>query len=174
MVRLFESTTLHKEPRGRYVNSEDRSDMVAFDSALRVDLEEDIALAHPWSNDIEVFVSYNSESSSNQKRNLKIKKEDQELLPGGFQPTFMPVVFKHFGCWGQKAEDYLKKLSQLSRDEDGKPNALTFKTYWRPVFSVCLQQSNARVIDSKIKKIVSRDSHININTHRQSQGLGSI
>ena len=24
---------------------------------------------------------------------------------------------RHFGCWGEKAEDYLKKLSQLSRDK---------------------------------------------------------
>ena len=28
-----------KEPRGRYVNSEDRSDIVVFDSALGVDLD---------------------------------------------------------------------------------------------------------------------------------------
>ena len=96
---------------------------------------------------------------------LKIKKYDQELLPGGFQPTFVPIVFEHFGCWGEKVEDYLKKLSQLSRDEDGKPNASTFKTCWRSVFSVCLQRSNARVIDRKIK-IVSRDSNININSCR--------
>ena len=96
----------------------------------------------------------------------KIKKYDQELLSGGFRPTFVPIVFEHFGCWGEKAEDYLKKLSQLSRDEDGKPNASTFKTYWRSVFSVCLQRSNARVIDRKIKKIVSRDSNININSCR--------
>ena len=49
MVRLFESTaiTSHKEPRGRYVNSEDRSDIVVFDLASGVDLELDIALAHP-------------------------------------------------------------------------------------------------------------------------------
>ena len=100
------------------------------------------------------------------RENLKIKKYDQELLPGGFRPTFVPIVLEHFGCWGEKAEDYLKKLSQLSRDEGGKPNASTFKTYWRSVFSVCLQRSNARVIDRKIKKIVSRDSHININSCR--------
>ena len=31
-----------KEPRGRYVNSKDRSDIVVFDSASEVDLELDI------------------------------------------------------------------------------------------------------------------------------------
>ena len=78
----------------------------------------------------------------------------------------MHVVFEHFGCWKEKAEDYLKKLSKLSRDEDRKANASAFKSYWRFVFSVCLQRSNAGVIDRKIKKIVSRDSHTNINSHR--------
>ncbi|XP_062519921.1 uncharacterized protein LOC134194947 [Corticium candelabrum] len=153
-----------KEPKGRYVNSEDRSDIVVFDSALGVDLELDIAIAHPWSNEIEGLSATIQRAVATRRENLKIKKYDQELLPGGFRPTFVPIVLEHFGCWGEKAEDYLKKLSQLSRDEDGKPFASTFKTYWRSVFSVCLQRSNARVIDRKIKKIVSRDSHININS----------
>ena len=147
-----------KEPRGRYVNSEDRSDIVMFDSASGVDLELDIALAHPWSNEIEALSATTQRAAATRRENLKIKKYNQELLPGGFRPTLVPIVFKHFGCWGEKAEDYLKKLSQLSRDEDGKPNASTFKTYRRSVFSVCLQRSNARVIDSKIK-IVSREPH---------------
>ena len=155
-----------KEPRGKYVNSEDRSDIVVFNSASGVDLELDIALAHPWSNELEGLSATTQRAAATRRENLKIKKYDQELLPGGFRPTFVPIVFEHFGCWGEKAEEYLKKLSQLSRDEDGKPNAATFKTYWRSVFSVCLQPSNARVIDRKIKKIVSRDSHININSCR--------
>ena len=133
---------------------------------IGVDLELDIALVHPWSNDTEVLSATTQRAAATRRENLKIKKYDQELLPGSFRPTFVPIVFKHFGCWGEKAGDYLKKLSQLSRDEDRKPTASTFKTYWRSVFSVCLQRSNARVIDSKIKKIVSRDSNININSCR--------
>ena len=35
------------EAREKNVNSEDRSDIVVFDSASGVDLELDIALAHP-------------------------------------------------------------------------------------------------------------------------------
>ena len=73
-----------KEARGRYVNFEDKSDIVVFDSASGLDLELDIALAHPWSNDIEVLSAIIQESSGNQKRNLKIKKYNQELLPGRF------------------------------------------------------------------------------------------
>ena len=54
MVCLSQLQLHHvKEPRERYVNSEDRSDIVVFDSASRMDLELDIALAHPWSNEIE-------------------------------------------------------------------------------------------------------------------------
>ena len=155
-----------KEPRRRYVNSEERSDIVEFDSASGLDLELDIALAHPWSNEIECLSATTQRAAANKRENLKIKKYDQELLPEGFRPTFVPIVWEHFGCWGEKAEDYLKKLSQLSRDEDGKSNESTFKTYWRSVFSVCLKRSNARVIDRKIEKIVSRDSHINLNSCR--------
>ena len=120
-----------KEPRERYVNSEDRSDTVVFDLASGVDLELDIALVHPWSNEIEVLSATTQRAAATRRENLKIKKYDQELLPGGFRQTFVPIVLKHFGCWEDKAEDYLKKLSQLSRDEDEKPNA---STYWRSVF----------------------------------------
>ena len=88
-----------------------------------MDLELDIALVHPWSSEIEVLSATTQRAVATRRENLKIKRYDQELLPGGFQPIFVPIVFKHFGCWGEKAEDYLKKLSQLSRDVDKKPNA---------------------------------------------------
>ena len=153
-----------KDPRGRNVNSEDRPDIVVFDSASGMDLELDIALGHPWNDEIEGLSATTQRAAATKRQNLKIKMYDLELLPGGIRPTFVPIVFEHFGCWGEKAEDYLKKLLQLSRDEDGKTNASTFKTYWRSVFSVCLQQLNATVIARKINKIVSRDSNININS----------
>ena len=64
-----------KEPRGRYVNSEDRSDIVVFDSATGMDLELDIALAHPWSNEIEGLSATTQRASGNEKR----KSEDQKV-----------------------------------------------------------------------------------------------
>ena len=94
-----------------------------FDSATGVDLELDIALAHPWRNEIEGLSATTQRAVATRREILKIKKYNQELLPGGFRPTFVPIVFERFGCWGLKAGDYLKKLSQLSRDEDRKPNA---------------------------------------------------
>ena len=95
-----------------------RSDIVVFDLASGLNLELDIALAHPWSYDIEVLSAKTQRAAATRRENLKIKKYDQKLLSGGFRPTFVPIVFEHFGCWGEKAENYLKKLSQLSRDED--------------------------------------------------------
>ena len=77
-----------------------------FDSASRVDLELNIALAHPWSNDKEVLSVTSQRAAATRRDNLKIKKYDQELLPGGFRPTVVPIVFKHFGYRGEKAEDY--------------------------------------------------------------------
>ncbi|XP_062521014.1 uncharacterized protein LOC134195941 [Corticium candelabrum] len=100
-----------KEPRGRYVNSEDRSDIVVFDSASGMDLELDIALAHPWSNELEGLSATTQRAAATRRENLKIKKYDQELLPGGFRPTFVPIVFEHFGCWGEKAEDYFEETA---------------------------------------------------------------
>ena len=72
-----------KEPRGRYVNSEDRSDIVVVDLASGVDLELDIALAHPWSNEIKGLSAATQRAAATRRENLKIKKYDQELLPGG-------------------------------------------------------------------------------------------
>ena len=75
MVRLFESTAITscKEPKGRYVNSEDRSGIVIFDSASGVDLELDIALAHPWSNEIEGLSATTQRAAATRRENLKIK-----------------------------------------------------------------------------------------------------
>ena len=67
-------------------------------------LELDIALAHPWSNKIEGLSATTERAAATRRENLNIKKYDQELMPGGFRPKFVPIVFKHFGCWGEKAE----------------------------------------------------------------------
>ena len=91
-----------KEPRGRYVNSEDRSDIVVFDSASGVDLELDIALAHPWSNEIEGLSATTQRAVATRRENLKIKKYDHALLPGCFRPTFVPIVLEHLAVGERK------------------------------------------------------------------------
>ena len=49
-----------------------------------VDLKLDIALAHPWSIEIEGLSATTQRAAARRRENLKIKKYDQELLPGDF------------------------------------------------------------------------------------------
>lgn len=37
----------------------------------------------------------------------------QECLLGGDSPTYTPIVYEHFGCWGEKAITFLKRLRQI-------------------------------------------------------------
>ena len=91
-----------KEPRGRYVDCEDRSDIVVFDSASGMDLELDIALAHPWSNEIE-GLSATTQSSGNQKK----KSEDQKGRPGTLAKRFLTNICAYslqtFWLWGRES-----------------------------------------------------------------------
>ena len=41
------------------------------------------------------------------------------LLSGGKSPNFVPLVYKHFGQWGQP---YLNVLATRARDSEGRPN----------------------------------------------------
>ena len=63
-----------------------------------MDLELEIALAHLWSNEIEGLSATTQRAAATRRENLKIKKYDQELLPGDFRQTFVPIAFEHFGC----------------------------------------------------------------------------
>ena len=64
-------------------------------------------------------------------RREKIKKNKyaQKRLPGGYSPTVMPLVFEHFDHWGEKASEYLRVLSALWRDDNGRYNIAKFKTH---------------------------------------------
>ena len=58
-----------------------------FDRQTEIDrqnLELDIALAHPWSNEIEGLSATTQRAAATSRENLKTKKYNQELLPGVF------------------------------------------------------------------------------------------
>ena len=67
---------------------------------------------------------------------IKISKYSQERLPSGDLPAFIPLVFEHFGCWGEEATKYLRHLSKKSRDDHRKPNASEFKNLWTRLMAV--------------------------------------
>ena len=70
------------------------------------------------------------------REQIKKNKYAQERLPGGYSPTVVPLVFKHFGRWGEKASEYLRVISALWRNGNGRSNIAKFKTHWRRRFSI--------------------------------------
>ena len=117
-----------------------------FDS--NVDL--DVSLAHPWCSDIISKAAWQDGAAALRREEKKIEKYQKETRPGGFSPNLIPLVFEHYGRWGTEAEKFLNKISHRSRDEDSKSNTADFKTYWRRLFSVTLQNCNSSVIQRKI------------------------
>ena len=77
-------------------------------------------------------------------------KYQHERLPAGDVMSFVPLVFEHFSCWGEKAKGFLKELSKESTDEDGHPNTCEFVGYWRKHLSLQIQKCNAGVIFRKL------------------------
>ena len=71
----------------------------------------------------------------------------------GYTPTLIPLVFEHFGGWGEEASTFLNKLSKLYRDEEGRNNPSDFKTHWRRRLSVQLQRCNASVLARKMIRV---------------------
>ena len=110
----------HKcEPRYRYTHSNNQPDILVYDSETGSNIELDVALAHPWASDILPCAATTGGSAAMRREQIKENKYAQEQLPGGYCPTVVPLVFEHFGHWGEKASEYLRVLSALWRDDNG-------------------------------------------------------
>ena len=86
-------------------------------------------------------------------RRREKRKEDKyqhERLPAGDVMSFVPLIFEHFGHWGEKAEGFLKELSKELTDEDGHSNTCEFVGYWRKCLSLQIQKCNAGMIFRKL------------------------
>ena len=81
--------------------------------------------------------------------------------------TLVPLVFEHFGHWGERATRYLQELSNRSTDDDGNKNAKEFMCYWRKRFSTALQHSNAKTTARKLSRLLSMSSSNVKNYHTQ-------
>ena len=149
-----------KEPKNRYLDKSNRPDIVVFDTGSGCNVELDISLAHPWNKQVA--------SNSCKSDGFAVKKREEEKcdkyakvqLPSGNAPHIVPLVFEHFGTWGERAHDYLNDLSRRSVDEVGRSNAEEFKSYYRRCFSVLLQKCNARVIMKKLTLLTSDSASI--------------
>ena len=90
--------THHREPRNRYINSDDRPDIIAFDAQSGCDIELDISVAHPWAQHVISLAALESVAAG--KREVeKSKKYAGEWDVWGHPSNCIALVFEHFGRW---------------------------------------------------------------------------
>ena len=107
---LSQLNLLHKlEPQYRYVNSDKRSDVLVYDPDSGADIELDVSLAHPWCLDSVKAASREEGVAAMKREEKKEAKYNSELLPEGSCPLVIPLVFQHFGCWGEQAGKECKR-----------------------------------------------------------------
>ena len=80
-------------------------------------------------------------------------KYGQQLSVAGSDTTCIPLVFEHFGFWGPMAEDYLDRISKISKDANGKSNETDFRDRWRKELSLVVQSCNSRMIFKELSKL---------------------
>jgi hypothetical protein len=135
------------EPRNYYSNIEDCPDIIIFDVETSQTLDLDVSLAHPWSVDNLKRASRIDGFAASAREEKKKAKHSEHHLPGGNESSCVPLVFEHFGWWGNEAFDLLNHLSKRHQ------NAIQFKSYWRKRLSAILQRCNARVILRKLSRL---------------------
>ena len=144
-----------KEPRDRYSDSNNRPDIAVFDVGSGANVELDIALSHPWAKDILSQAADKDGAAAMRREDRKRAKYSQLHLPGTSHLSLIPLVFEHFGRWGEAAASYLQKLSERSRDDLGKKNSKEFLCFWRKRFSVSLQRCNSKTIARKLSNLTN-------------------
>ena len=100
----------HKlEPQYRYVNSDKRSDIIVYDPDSGADIELDVSLAHPWCLDSVKAASREEGVAAMKREEKKEEKYNFELLPERSCPLVIPLVFQHFGRWGEQGGKECKR-----------------------------------------------------------------
>ena len=147
----------HKEPRHRYAENENRPDIAVYDSTRGTSYDLDVSMAHPWSQDAICKAAIKQDWAAELRQMRKrTKYEKQTMSTGEKCEKVVPLVFEHFGLWGEEAYDYLKELAKGSRDSKGRKNVADFLTRWRRQLAIKIQRCNARVILNKLRKFTCR------------------
>ena len=119
----------HREPRDRYANSDARADIVAYNAQTGADIELDVSLAHPWAGHIVSQAAKEDGVAAARRQQEKSRKYAEMVDVWGTPSTCVPLVFEHFGRWGEQAHQFLDQLSLQSVDEDGRENSKEFETF---------------------------------------------
>ncbi|XP_062523315.1 uncharacterized protein LOC134197978 [Corticium candelabrum] len=128
------------EPRDCYSSSQSRPDIAVY-NATDFNVELDISLAHPWSTDIISVAATTDGSAASKREGKKREKYSRETHTSGGSPCLIPLVFEHYGRWGNAGEKFLHQISLRSRDDDGK-------------------RCNSMVLAKKIDRIVCRNDSV--------------
>ena len=118
-----------KELRQRYRDSDDRPDIAVFECGIACNCDLDITMAHPWSSDVFLQSGMKEGVAAKRREERKEAKYSKLYSSTGEKSSVMPLVFEHFGRWGEKAETYLSSLASRSRDEAGRKIVSDFKCY---------------------------------------------
>ena len=85
-----------REPRYQYSETDERPDIVLFESETGVCIELDVILAHNWSKEKLNKAACEEGYAAKKREEKKCDKYNNERLPGGTSPTFTPLVLEHF------------------------------------------------------------------------------
>ena len=143
---------LKKEPKNEYIDREDRPDIIVYDLGIDANAELDFSLAHPFCRDTVVRALRENRFAAAKREETKINKYLNQQHPRSCKAAFIPLIFEHFGCWGEKADNYLNQLAKRSRYIESGSNEAQFRGQWRKRLSICLQKFNSNVILRKLKK----------------------
>lgn len=164
-----------KEPRNRYVSSDDRPDIIMYDTESGLPTDLDMSVAHPWSVSSVQFAAQESGFVAKKREAQKKSKYATEIACGGRSPEIVPLVQEHFGFLGSEAVSFLRKLSQKSVNDRGHKNSSEFYTCWLRRLSVKLQKCNALVLKKKFNRVCNVDIyHLSSTTEQLAQLLISF
>ncbi|XP_062520998.1 uncharacterized protein LOC134195922 [Corticium candelabrum] len=142
------------ELRNRYTDSDNRLDITTYDPTGHLTKDLDISLTHPHSCDTVQSAAKISGYAAELREKCKMTKYGQQQSIAGSDTTCIPLVVEHFGFWGPMTEDYLDKISKISKDANGKNSETAdFRDRWRKQLSVVVQSCNSRVIFGKLSKL---------------------
>ena len=101
------------EPRHKYINTEARLGVTMFDPNTGQNLDIDVSLAHPWSQDIIRRASKETGHAAVTREEKKMKKYLEELVPG--VSRCVPLVIERFGRWGTKQRIFIAFVTTVSK-----------------------------------------------------------
>ena len=138
------------------INSENRLDIVAFDPVDYSSVDLDVSMAHPLSSDSVKGAAAESGYAAKKREVKKEQKYNCEVSQSGSRPSFVPLVFEHYGYWGPVSRRLPRSHMKKAKDTNGHNSLTDFRDWWRKQISVNIQKCNARVISKKVSKLSLR------------------